>query len=157
MNQILEKFITPGLKILPVNMDSVPARAMLLSIGYQESGFKNRKQIGGPARSFWQFEQGGGVVGVLNHKATGTIIKDVCKQLVIPATPQDCYEAIAYNDILACCFARLLLWTLPSSLPDKDEADKGWQQYLSAWRPGKPHRETWDDYFNASWLAMYEK
>lgn len=159
MNRFLENFIVPGLKYLPEKMDSPQARAMLLSIGCQE-GFKFtcRKQMaGGPARSFWQFEQGGGVKGVLMHPATASIIQGVCQELVIPATVQDCYEAITYNDVLAVCFARLLLWTLPGSLADKGEADKGWGQYTAAWRPGKPHRETWDAYFNTAWLAVYEK
>ena len=55
------------MQLLPAKMDSPQARAMLKAIALQESRFEHRKQIGGPARGFWQFEQGGGVRGVLNH------------------------------------------------------------------------------------------
>ncbi len=154
MNQILNNFIVPGLKYLPSEMDSPQARAMLLAIGFQESRFEHRKQIGGPANSFWQFERGGGVVGIIKHPAVSEIARNVCRELVIPFIPSECYEAIVYNDILACCFARLLLYTLPDELPEKGESEKGWQQYISAWRPGKPRRESWDAYFNVAWIAV---
>jgi len=157
MNNILDKFILPGLSYLPPQMDSVQARAMLIAIGMQESRFEHRKQIGGPAHGWWQFELGGGVTGVIKHPATSNIALDVCRKLVIPFTPTECYEAITYNDVLACCFARLLLWTLPGKLPENGERDKGWQQYMAAWRPGKPRRESWDAYFNTAWLSLYEK
>ena len=59
------------------------------------------------------------------------------------ASNDELHAALEHNDILACGIARLLLWTLPGKLPGPDEAEKGWQQYLAAWRPGKPHQATW--------------
>ena len=47
--------LDPAAKLLP-GMDSAKARVMLLAIGLQESRFEHRRQIGGPARGFWQFE-----------------------------------------------------------------------------------------------------
>jgi hypothetical protein len=156
MNKILENFILPGLGLLPERMDTPEARAMLLAIGLQESRFEHRKQVKGPARSFWQFELSG-INGVLTHKATSMLIKDVCKSLVIEPFQADCYEAITYNDPLACCFARLLLWTLPDKLAGRYSPATSWLQYLSAWRPGKPRLETWETNFNAAWAGIYEK
>lgn len=156
MNKILENFILPGLGLLPARMDTPEARAMLLAIGLQESRFEHRKQVKGAARSFFQFELTG-INGVLTHKATSTLIKDVCKTLVIEPFQADCYEAITYNDSLAVCFARLLLWTLPGKLADKDNPAEGWENYLAAWRPGRPRLETWKSNFNAAWAGIYEK
>jgi len=36
---------------------NLDARVLLLTTAMQESGLSARKQQGGPARSFWQFEQ----------------------------------------------------------------------------------------------------
>jgi hypothetical protein len=144
-SKIIERLIVPGLELLPRHMDTEEARVMLVAIGFQESRFIHRKQIRGPARGFWQFEEGGGIRGVLNHRATAQLIKDVCAELRINPTQVECYEAVAYNDLLACCFARLLLYTLPQALPKVYEENKAWNQYLAAWRPGKPHPETWAD------------
>lgn len=123
---------------------------MLLAIGLQESRFEHRRQVGGPARGFWQFELGG-IRGVLSHKASKEPAGGVLDALAYNRDPADSYQAIEHNDVLACCYARLLLWTLPDPLPKRGEADEGWRQYVEAWRPGKPHRATWDAYFEESW------
>ncbi len=151
MKEIMQ-FILPGLVLLPGKMNTPEARAMLFAIGMQESRFEHRLQVGGPARGFWQFERGG-ISGVLGHHASMGFITAVCGALVIPSNEFSCYEAVAYNDPLACCFARLLLYTLPEGLPAMNEQAKGWQQYLAAWRPGKPREETWKSYFNTAWLS----
>jgi len=147
MDQINKLFLDTGFSLLPPQMDTAQARAMLLAIGLQESRFQYRFQVRGPARGFWQFESGGGVAGVINHRSTRYIIADACDSLVIPCTVSNCYQAIAYNDVLACVFARLLLWTLPFPLPEIGNREESWHQYIDAWRPGKPHRHTWDDLY----------
>jgi len=73
--EVIAKIINPGLAMLPLAMDSPRARLLLIAIGRQESKFKDRAQVlngggKGPARGFWQFEQGGGVKGVMTHPAT---------------------------------------------------------------------------------------
>ena len=60
MRDLIEFAIT---RHLPDRMLSDEAVTMMLAIGYQESRFEHRRQIRGPARGFWQFEHGGGVVG----------------------------------------------------------------------------------------------
>jgi len=144
-------FLNCGLTLLDPIMDSKEARAMLIAIGMQESRFSHRAQINGPARGFWQFEKGGGVRGVLSHPETMQTAKEICRKLRIRPTEDDCYSAITYNDALACAFARLLLWTLPNKLPQQGDPEEGWRQYIEAWRPGKPHRETWNGFFNDAW------
>lgn len=124
-------------------MESPDASQMLYAIGYQESRFDHRVQLGGPARGFWQFERLGGVIGVLSHSTTRDHIRNALSMLRYADSGDECYTAIAHNDALAACFARLLLYTLPAALPTLDDSDEGWRQYKQAWGPGKPHPETW--------------
>lgn len=138
--------------LLPGSMNTPEARAALLAIGLQESEFVYRRQQGnGPARGFWQFERGGGVRGVLEHPATSLHAKHVCAELRYPARPDDCHAALADNDVLACCFARLLLWTLPGMLAPRENPERGWQQYLAGWQPGKPRHEAWAQNWIRGW------
>jgi hypothetical protein len=137
--------------LLPAKMANQEAKALLFAIGMQESRFIHRRQVGGPARGMWQFEAGGGVAGVLSHSATKGIIHDVLDQLQYDRTVATSYEAIAHNDILACAYARLLLWTVPEPLPGPRNADEALRQYLWAWRPGRPHPATWAPFFAQAW------
>jgi len=140
--------------LLPGVMDSPEARALLLAIGLQESGFEARRQHGsGPARGFWQFEAGG-TSGVLTHVTSMRHAEHVCAELVYPASSVACYPALEHNDVLACCFARLLLWTLPERLAGRASADRAWTQYVAAWRPGQPRRATWDAYVARAWSLV---
>jgi hypothetical protein len=143
--------------LLPPIMHAPPATAMLLAIGLQESRFEHRRQLGpGPARGWWQFERMG-IAGVLSHPASQPWIMPVVNTLGYPGTANPCHVAVEHNDIMACCFARLLLWTLPVRLPTRDEAGNAWAQYLAGWRPGKPHRATWDDFYRTAWNIVTEE
>ena len=133
--------IQPLFALLPVKMSTRAAQQMLLTIAMQESGARHRRQAGGPARGYWQFEHGGGVIGVLKHPATAEWASMACAVLDYPAESVYVYQAIEHNDILAAAFARLLLWTLPAPLAA--DQDAGWSQYIDAWRPGKPHPDKW--------------
>jgi hypothetical protein len=139
----LKNVVEPGLKLLPPQMDTPEARSMMLAIGMQESRFEYRKQLGGPANGFFQFEKGGGVAGVLRHHSTKDCIHEILSGLEI--NPNELYDAIVYHDPLASACARLLLWTDPHSLPGlKSDYDESWNLYLRTWRPGKPHRHVWN-------------
>ena len=149
----LRDIIGPAAALLP-SMDSPKARMMLLAIGLQESRFEHRRQIGGPARGFWQFESGGGVRGVLQHKASIYDAVKVCHQRGVGGSTKEVYERLEHDDILACCFARLLLLTDPKPLPVIGDTDGSWEYYLRNWRPGKPHRYTWDDLYGKAFALM---
>lgn len=141
--QYINRWVYPGaMALLPEKLDVKEARAEILAIGFQETGFKARLQMGGgPAHSFWQMEEGGGVAGVLSHPSTKPLIEAVLPVLVVK--PWQCYEHMSSNDVLACVFARLLLWSYPAPLPRRTDPAGAWQYYLMTWRPGKPHPETW--------------
>lgn len=156
LEQILKSGIAPALAQLPANMDTPEARVMLLAIGLQESRFEHRYQVvqgkpgaKGPARGFWQFEQGtaasrGGVWGVFLHVASNSLLKQIAAQRGVAASPTNIWQAIEADDVLAAAVARLLLWTDPKALPKLGDVEGAWQLYLRTWRPGKPHRGTWD-------------
>lgn len=130
--------------LLPARMNTPTANAMLLAIGLQESRLAHRRQIGGPARGLWQFEPGGGVRGVLNHPSSARLAAKVCLARTVDTTPSAVYAELEHDDVLAAAFARLLLWTDPRPLPELGDVDASWALYERTWRPGKPHRKTWN-------------
>lgn len=130
------------------------ARVEMLAIAGQESAWEYRLQIGGPARSFWQFEKGGGVVGVLTHPASKNKIAAVCKRLHVICDASTVYTDMIDNDLLACSMARLLLLTDPAALPDVGQEHAAWDYYQRNWRPGMPHPEAWHAKYSASQLAI---
>lgn len=140
------EIVNPSLSLL-VGLAKVPvtdeAKVLTMAIAGQESNWAARRQVGGPARSYWQFEKGGGVAGVLSHPASAGHIKAVCAYLDIPCDVATVYDAMAWNDTLGCCMARLLLLTDPSPLPKVGAVDQAWEYYLRNWRPGAPHPDFW--------------
>ena len=145
MIELIRSHILPAaLSILPPRMDTPDARRMVLAIGLQESRFEHRRQISGPARGFFQFEHGG-VIGLIRHQATQPHLQAAVLSLKYDAEMASddigLHAAIEHNDILACVLARLNLWWLPAPLATTQ--DDGWNQYVSAWRPGRPHPESW--------------
>ena len=144
LSEIRERAIAPALALLPAKMTSPQAELMLLAIGLQESRLTHRRQIGGPARGLWQFERGGGVAGVLRHAASREHALIVCDARRVAPVPEQVYQRLEHDDVLAAAFARLLLYTDPARLPALGEVGASWDLYLRTWRPGKPHRHTWD-------------
>ena len=148
--------INEALSLLPSGMDSTEARVMLIAIGLQESRFKYRRQLVGnppkpvgPAAGFWQFEKGsaasrGGVWGVFLHGSTNRLLKDLCLKRNVAQSPTNIWEAVQTDDVLAAGLARLLLWSDPQRLPKLGDVEGAGKLYMRTWRPGKPHRSTWD-------------
>lgn len=145
LSEIRRSAIEPALLLLPARMTSPQAEVMLLAIGMQESRFTHRRQIRGPARSYWQAERGGGMVhGVLRHPLTRDTAVTVCDARSVQPVNEAVYVAIEHDDVLAAALARLLLWTDPAKLPALGKSADAWDLYIRTWRPGKPHRQTWD-------------
>jgi len=154
INPALERLSAHGLK------PSDSARVMLYAIGLQESGLTSRWQIvngpytRGPARGLWQFEAGGGVKGVLEHKSSSAIAQQFAREFVGSTNNYAVWATLAYEDVLAAVFSRLLLWADPRVLPAPVLASEseGWGYYVRNWRPGTPHPEKWA----ANWQAALE-
>lgn len=162
---VLAKAIDPALAMLsPLGVKSDDrARVWLLAIAGQEGDWRHRRQIGGPARSYWQGELTGGMILILNHPATRVAALKVCEALDVGepnlgpwVKPSDrtVYEAIAWHDVLAAALARLLLYSDPAALPDVGQRDAGWAYYLRTWRPGAPHPEKWASCHDAALKAV---
>lgn len=151
--------IDKALDMLPRGLTSDAARVMLYAIGLQESRFEHRFQVvqgrpgaKGPARGFWQFERGGGCKGVVEHQASRYWMAGVCKARGVDFNATAIWRAIETDDVLAAAAARLLLFTDPRKLPDVTDAREAWNLYIRAWRPGKPHRQTWDSFHHQAVL-----
>lgn len=155
MKDIITSILAPALLLLPPVMTSDRAIAELLAIQAQEDPERRRRQWPeGPAKGLWQFERGGGVAGVLRHTLTRDLAKSLCHSLGNAGTVASVYYQLEHDDVLAACFARLLLWTIPQGLPGENEPEEGWNQYLKAWRPGKPKKRTWAQNFKNAWAAV---
>jgi hypothetical protein len=154
LDAILHTAINPALLLLPRAMDSDAARVMLLAAGLQESRMQFRFQkvrsdpyAKGPARGLWQHERGGGVAGVMSNLSTKAHAEAICKARGVPFDSVLVWTKLEFDDVLAAAFARLLLWADPKPLPNLDAShEDAWKCYLRCWRPGKPHRETWDEF-----------
>ena len=163
LSEITIAGIDPAMKLLPAKMDSVAALVQLFAIGLQESRFEYRYQrisgspgLKGPARGFWQFERGGGVTGVLTCDATAQRAKEVCIVRRVHPDSVAVWSALEFDDVLAAAFARLLLWSDPEPLPAINDADGAWDLYIRMWRPGRPHRDTWDDFYQEAIAEVFE-
>jgi len=146
--------LLPALSMLPERMNTQAARAMLLAIGLQESRFTHRRQIRGPARGFWQFETAG-VRGILTHPLTRRPITGVLHRLGYRLNEAaELRPVLEHNDLLAAAFARLNLWWLPQRLPNDAQPVQAWEQYIEAWRPGRPHQHTWEGFYQRAWRYL---
>lgn len=153
MNFPFDAIYDAAMSLLPASMNTLEAKAEVLAIGLQEGdGMRARRQYqDGPARGFWQFEQGGGVRGVMTHSATKPFALAVLARLQYEPYIPAVWVALEHNDVLACVFARLNLYWLPSKLPGSNQEAEGWRQYIDAWRPGKPHPAKWPANFAQAW------
>lgn len=161
IDAFIHHIIDPGLAALarlggPPPSDE--ARVFLLAVAQQEigAGLAARYQSSpsaspGPARGRWQFEQGGGVKGVMTHPASTVLAKALCATYEIAWNQPAVWRALEGHDFLAVGFARLLLFTDPYKIPT--EQTPAWDCYnLRLWRPGKPHPEAWPD----NWLRAQQ-
>ena len=152
LSRIREQAIRPALALLPARMSGQQSEVLLLAIGLQESRFEHRRQLvgspprpTGPAKSFWQAEQGGGMVtGLLRYHddSVRDLAVGLCAVRGVDPSPRAVWDAIERDDVLAAGLARLLLWTDRPPLPALQDVEGGWQLYLRTWRPGAYTRGT---------------
>lgn len=156
--EIAARGIDPALKLLPCKMDSPEARVMLLAIALQESDLRDRRQLvtvtrgghritvpEGPAKSFWQGEETGGMVHyVPRHPASKDLAAYLCQARQVPyLDDRAVWNAIENDDVLAAGLARLLLYTDPRPLPALGKRQTAWEYYTRNWKPGKPNPKKW--------------
>lgn len=152
--------LAPGLALLPAKLNTRQARVMLRAIQLQEDPQERRRQWPtGPARGAWQMEAGGGVKGVLTHRASQDMAAAVCRASSISPSIDAAWAALEHDDALACAFARLLIYTDATPLPEVGLVESAWQLYLRVWRPGAWARgdEAARRALRAKWNANYAK
>lgn len=158
--------IDTGLSLLPRAMTSDEARVALYTIMLQESRAQHRRQLikkggamvpAGPAKGLWQFERGGGCKGVVEHPASRYWMHQICVRQGVPFNATALWNQLEYDDALAAAAARLLLFTDPHKLPAVDDARGAWNLYIRTWRPGKPHRQTWDAFHAEAVRILIER
>jgi hypothetical protein len=156
--------LSQALDLLPDAMSTPEAVVMLLAIGLQESRLTHRVQISpkapggrGPARGLLQFEKAGGTAGTLAHPTSRYWAVSVCKARGVLPTPHAVWARLETDDVLAFAMGRLYLFTDPKRLPAMGDVQNAWNTYTRVWRPGKPHRHTWDDNYNAALAAVSEQ
>ena len=141
LDDICKTAIAPAFALLPARMHTAQAVLVMLAIQQQEAPNQEQHQIGGPAVGIWQFEEGGGIAGVLRHPSSRPYALSVCKALGVEPTKEAVYAALqSAEDVLDAAFARLLLWTDASPLPALGDVTGAWQLYLRTWNPGAHSR-----------------
>jgi hypothetical protein len=133
--------------------DTHEARVLLLAIAGQESSWSSRAQARGPARGFWQFEQGT-IQLLMTNPTTSNTLFNLCVKLEITWSASVIYEAIKWNDVLAYACARLLLWAEKAPLPIIGASKEAWSYYLHTWHPGHPRPIDWPDNYEAAEQAL---
>lgn len=147
--EILDGPMADAAKLLNTTPFTPDVCVLLLAIGLQESKLVYRRQIGnGPARGIFQFEKGtassrGGVTGLMLHQGSVALMKAVCVARKVPWDATAIWSALETDDVLACCVARIMLWTDPKKIPSREDEQAGWNCYARIWRPGKPRPDHW--------------
>ena len=156
VNEVINKAFAK----LPSKMRSREARVQLIATGLQESELAHRYQIvagkpgvKGPARGLWQFEKGGGVRGVLTHKSSAGLAKEIQAAMGHGVGIDAAYEALEKDDVFAAVLARLLYYTDRYNLPEVGQTQRAWNLYERTWRPGKPKPEKWNGYYDEAVAA----
>ena len=140
--------------LLPAKMNSPEATLLLLAIQRQEDPQQLRYQkvartaktlpenvvsadwAKGPARGLLQFEQGGGVKGVIGHPSAWRQAQAVCQARGVLFSAGAIWRTLETDDVLALALGRLLLWTDSGKLPEIGEEQQAFDCYLRTWRPG---------------------
>lgn len=156
LHNCLTLAIEPAQQILGIPR-TPQSDVQMLAMGLQESRLTHRRQLvgnppmpTGPATGLWQFEEDGGVRGVMRHPSSKGKAELLCKVRNVGFDKKLVWRALQNDDVLAAGFARLLLWTDPKPLPALGNPQAAWDYYVRNWRPGKPHRATWDGFYDAA-------
>lgn len=148
--------IEKAMELLPVKMKSDAAALVMLAIHYQEDpeglGYQKVKRTAatskentipgekkwakGPARGWWQFEEGGGVKGVMRHPSTERLAREIIEKRWPNSDQHKVWAVLEDDHLIAAALARLLLWTDAGKLPAVGDCSGAFDLYLRVWRPG---------------------
>lgn len=149
----LQQDIEDGLSLLPITMRAAAAKVLLYATSRQENPKRLPQQVGGPAVGDYQFERGGGVKGVVEHRSVAEFTRAVCRARKVQCDTGNIYEALKTDPVLAAALARLLYYTDPKALPAVGDEAGAWALYLRTWRPGAYARQP--EELRAKWRKNY--
>jgi hypothetical protein len=43
---------------------------------------------------------------------------------------------------------------IPLTLSLRSDVEGAWRYYIARWRQGKPHRDTWDNFYEQAWAMV---
>ena len=149
----LQLDIESGLGLLPAAMRTAAAKVLLYATSRQENPKRLPQQVGGPAVGDYQFERGGGVKGVVEHRSVSELTRAVCRARKVQCDTGSIYEALKTDPVLAAALARLLYYTDPKALPAVGDEAGAWALYLGTRRPGAYARQP--EELRAKWTKNY--
>ena len=107
------EIVTPALT--KIGLASPVAINLVTGIGLVESGYRTRKQIGGPALGFWQMEPETERDCWTNFLDYRPLLAGLIRKVALPNTPAS--SLLLSNDAYAASMCRIRLYRSPKPLP----------------------------------------
>ena len=99
-----------------IGLYSPAALNLVAGIGMVESGYRTRKQIGGPALGYWQMEPATEQDCWVNFLDYRPLLAGLVRKIAYPSQPQ--HQLLLTNDAYAAAMCRIRLYRSPNPLPD---------------------------------------
>lgn len=136
----IESLVTSTL--FDIDMASDDAIALIMGTGAVESGFRTLKQVGGPARSWWQVEPMTAQDNLNSYLRFRPALWDkVCQTAIVPHlvltyVADELVRLLEVNIAFAICMARIKYWRYPEPLPRYDDIEGQAEYWLKAYNSG---------------------
>lgn len=114
LKHVKYEIVTPALK--RIGLASPAAINLVTGIGLVESGYRTRKQIGGPALGFWQMEPATEQDCWTNFLDYRPLLSGLLRKLASPEQPSSLL--LLTNDAYAAAMCRIRLYRSSDPLPD---------------------------------------
>ena len=111
-----------------IGLYSPAALNLVAGIGMVESGYRTRKQIGGPALGYWQMEPATEQDCWVNFLDYRPLLAGLVRKIAAPSIPQS--YLLLTSDPYAAAMCRIRLYRSPDPLPDATNAEA----LCRAWR-----------------------
>jgi len=159
---LLSEVIYPALVVLPSNMDTSAAHAMLLAAALHQSGLHWRRahndtREAWPERSFWGLTEAD-IRAALTDPNTDDLAAMACREAKLAPVTRTVHRALEQGayDRLACQLARLRLWSDPKPLPRAryDAEGEAFLCFTRTFQPRERRASNWREYWRAAVEAV---
>lgn len=127
--------------LFDINMASDDAVALIMGTAAAESGFLTLRQVGGPARSWWQVEPSTAMDNLLNYLRYRPVEWAAVVRTSLISDDINVYDRSRLTHLLeinlafAICMARVKYWRVNEPLPhyaDIESQAKYWKKHYNA-------------------------